>query len=147
MERLQRLDYIDLIYQLEPLAYRFEVKPQEFWNSTYREMKLYVESRSSQFDLGMKQFIMLAENLGNKLIKAGMTSKKPENTNMIKDIYGDLFEEELRQQDALHPKASEGQDLVNLMEELGKYEKERLKELKKTNKKKKRKESQSKKRW
>ena len=54
MERVQRLDYIDLIYDLEPLAYRFGVKPSEFWDSTYREMKLYVESRSAQYDLEAK---------------------------------------------------------------------------------------------
>lgn len=128
MERIQRLDYIDLIYDLEPLAYRFGVKPNEFWDSTYREMKLYVESRSTQYDLETKNNIMLANNLGNKLISAGMTSKKPKNIDLIKEIYSDFFKEELARYNALHPKASEGEDLTNLMLEL-------TEELRKTNNK------------
>lgn len=94
-------------------------------------MKLYVESRSTQFDLQSKQLILLAENLGNKLIKAGLTSKKPENVNLIKEIYGDLFEEELRIQNALNRKASEGEELITLMKQLDEYEKERLSTIKK----------------
>lgn len=108
-----------MIYELEPLAYRFGIKPQEFWNSTYREIKLYVESQSSQLELNIKNNIMLAENLGNKIISASMTAKKPKNINLIKDVYCDLFEEELRIQDALHPKPKEGEELLQFMYELG----------------------------
>lgn len=107
-----------MIYELEPLAYRFGIKPQEFWNSTYRDMKLYVESQSSQLELNIKNSIMLAENLGNKIISASMTAKKPKNINLIKEIYSDLFEEELRIQEALHPKPREGEELLQFMYEL-----------------------------
>ncbi len=62
---------------------------------------------------------MLAENLGNKLIACGITAKKPKNTNLIKEVYKDLFKEELEKQDIYERKASTGEDLINLMQELG----------------------------
>lgn len=94
------------------------MKPHEFWDSTYREAKLYVESRSLQLEQEYKNDIQLVENLGNKLIGAGMTSKNPKNTNLIKEVYKDLFKKELARQSAFERKASEGEDLVNLMLEL-----------------------------
>ena len=71
---------------------------------------------------------MLANNLGNKLISAGMTSKKPKNIDLIKEIYNDFFKEELAKYNALHPKAREGEELTNFMLELSD-------ELKRTNNK------------
>lgn len=61
---------------------------------------------------------MLTENLGNKLIASGMTAKKPKNINLIKDIYSELFKEELKRQEIYNRKASEGEDLINLMLDL-----------------------------
>jgi len=94
------------------------MKPHEFWDSTYREAKLYVESRSLQLEHELKDNIQLIENFGNKLISAGMTSKNPKNINLIKEVYKDLFKEELARQSAYERKASEGEDLINLMYEL-----------------------------
>lgn len=94
------------------------MKPHEFWDSTYRECKLYVESRSLQIEFDIKQNIKLAESLGNKLISAGMTAKNPKNTNLIKDIYPELFKQELEEINVYTRKASEGEELVNLMLEL-----------------------------
>ncbi|MCI9434781.1 MAG: hypothetical protein HFI86_05895 [Bacilli bacterium] len=94
------------------------MKPHEFWDSTYREVALYVESRSFQYEQEEKSQILLAENLGNKLIGSGMTAKKPKNINLIKDIYPEFFEKELTKQNAFERKASEGEELVNLMLEL-----------------------------
>ena len=94
------------------------MKPHEFWDSTYKEVKLYVESRSLQLRREYKNDIQLVENLGNKLISAGMTSKNPKNINLIKEIYRDLFKEELERQSVFERKASEGEELINLMLEL-----------------------------
>ena len=44
-----------------------------------------------------------------------MTAKNPKNINLVKDIYPDLFKEELARQSVFERKASEGEDLVNLM--------------------------------
>lgn len=94
------------------------MKPHEFWDSTYREAVLYVESRSLQYEQDVKARILLAENLGNKMIGSGMTAKNPKNINLVKDIYHELFKEELARQSVFERKASEGEDLVNLMLEL-----------------------------
>lgn len=94
------------------------MKPHEFWDSTYREVKLYVESRSSQLELELKNNIMLAENLGNKINNASLTSKKPKNINLIKDVYKDIFKDELAKLDIYNRKASEGEELIQLMNEL-----------------------------
>lgn len=94
------------------------MKPHEFWDSTYREVALYVESCSLQYEQEVKTRIQLAENLGNKLISSGMTAKNPKNVNLVKEIYKDLFKEELAEMSAFEHKASEGEELVNLMLEL-----------------------------
>lgn len=95
------------------------MKPHEFWDCTYREARLFVESRSHEIELEMKNSIMLAENLGNKIISASLVNKKPKNINLIKEIYSDLFKEELSKHDALHHKAREGEELLQFMYELG----------------------------
>lgn len=94
------------------------MKPHEFWDSIYREVALFVESRSLQYEQEIKSRILLAENLGNKMISSGMTAKNPKNVNLIKEIYPDLFKEELARQSVFERKASEGEELVNLMLEL-----------------------------
>ena len=94
------------------------MKPHEFWDSTYEEAKLYVESRSFQCEFEIKQQVQLMNNLGDKLISAGLTSKKPKNIDLIKEIYKDLFKEELEKESIYNRKASEGEELVNLMLEL-----------------------------
>ena len=71
------------------------MKPHEFWDSTYREVALYVESRSLQYEQEVKTRI-----------------------HLVKDIYPELFKEELARHSAFERKASEGEDLVNLMLEL-----------------------------
>lgn len=104
------------------------MKPHEFWDSTYREVALYVESRSFQYEQDVKSQILLAENLGNKLIGSGMTAKKPKNINLVKDIYPELFEKELAKQNVFERKASEGEELVNLMLEITEELKQKTKE-------------------
>lgn len=94
------------------------MKPHEFWDSTYEETKLYVESRSFQLEFEIKQQVQLLNNLGNKLISAGMTAKNPKNTDLVRDIYKDLFKEELEKESVYTRKASEGEELINLMLEL-----------------------------
>lgn len=112
------------------------MKPHEFWDSTYREVALYVESRSLQYEQDIKARILLAENLGNKMIGSGMTAKNPKNINLVKDIYPELFKEELARQSVFERKASEGEDLINLMLDISQ-------ELKEQNEKKNDEESQN----
>ena len=57
-----------------------------------------------------------------------MTAKNPKNINLVKDIYPDLFKEELARQSLFERKASEGEDLVNLMLELTEELRQKTKE-------------------
>ncbi len=71
------------------------MKPNEFWNCTYREAKLFCDSNSLQRDLELKDKIILLEQYGNKIISA-FNFKRPKNQSLIKDVFKNLFEEELK---------------------------------------------------
>lgn len=94
------------------------MKPHEFWNSTYREAKQYVDSRSLQEESILKNYILLADNLGDKINLMSMSVENPRPISLLKDRYKDLFKEELARLDAFHKKASEGEELIQLMNEL-----------------------------
>ena len=70
------------------------MKPNEFWSCTYIEALLYVNSNSLQRENDKKDNIVLLEQYGNKIIEA-FSWKKPKNRSLIKDIFKELFEEEL----------------------------------------------------
>lgn len=95
------------------------MKPHEFWDSTYRDVKLYVESRSSQIEFELKSQIKLADELGDKLNNFSMICKKPKNISLIEDVYKELFEKELIKAGRLKAKARSEDDLKQFMFELG----------------------------
>ena len=66
-----------MVYGLEPLAYYFNIKPQDFWNSRYKEIYLYCEIQFIRIIEDFKQDIILQEAVTDKLIKADSMSKKP----------------------------------------------------------------------
>lgn len=69
---------IDLIYALEPLCYYFNMKPNEFWNSTYREINIYTQSNLCHITDTFKQEIQLQEAVTNKMIQAdAMSNRRP----------------------------------------------------------------------
>ncbi len=69
---------MELIYALEPLCYYFNMKPSEFWNSTYREVNTYSQANLIRNMDNFKQEIRLQEAVTNKLILAdAMSNKKP----------------------------------------------------------------------
>lgn len=70
------------------------MKPDEFWNSTYRDLKVFVEFQNKLEREKTKEQILIAEALGNKLIFA--FTKKPKRFSLIRDAFPDLFEEELK---------------------------------------------------
>ena len=43
--------------------------PSEFWNSTYRELTVFVKTNQEAYKNRNKDFIVLAEGFGNKIIK------------------------------------------------------------------------------
>lgn len=70
------------------------MKPNEFWNCTYRELFLYVKSNSLQREKQYKKEIILTDAFGNKIIKA-FDSKRPKSINLVTDVFSELFKEEL----------------------------------------------------
>ena len=87
------------------------MKPQEFWDSTYREINIYAQSQLSRNLDDFKQEINLQEKVSDKLILAdAMSNKRPKVISLFK-----TFEK-------LFPKQEEkfqtAQDITNKMREL-----------------------------
>lgn len=70
------------------------MKPKEFWNSTYREINIYVQTHLIKIVDDLKREINLQEAVTNKLIKADAMSNKKPKIEPIRDSYKDLFKEE-----------------------------------------------------
>lgn len=87
---------IELIYSMERLAYYFDMKPYEFWNSRYLEINVYCQSHLIKIIDGLKREINLQEAVTNKLIRADSMSKNPKII-LIRDNYKELFNEEEQQ--------------------------------------------------
>ena len=81
---------IELLYAIEPLCYYFDMKPREFWNSTYREVNLYLQTHLVKIVDNLKREINLQEAVTNKLIRADSMSKRPKIIP-IRDHYKELF--------------------------------------------------------
>lgn len=69
------------------------MKPSEFWNSTYREINIYIQTHLIKIVDDLKREINLQEAVTNKLIRADSMSKRPKIVS-IRDSYKDLFKEE-----------------------------------------------------
>ncbi len=69
------------------------MKPYEFWNSTYREINIYIQTHLIKIVDNLKREINLQEAVTNKLIRADSMSKRPKIIP-IRDSYKDLFKKE-----------------------------------------------------
>ena len=81
---------------MERLAYYFDMKPYEFWNSRYLEINVYCQSHLIKIIDDLKREINLQEAVTNKLIRADSMSKNPKII-LIRDNYKELFNEEKQQ--------------------------------------------------
>lgn len=79
-----------MVYALEPLAYYFNIKPQDFWNSRYKEIYLYCEIQFIRTIEDFKQEITLQEAVTDKLIQADSMSKKPKIVP-LKKMFKEIF--------------------------------------------------------
>lgn len=80
----------EIIYALEALAYYFSLKPNEFWNMTYKEINLFCKMNMIKMQDNFKQQIILEEAVTNKLIQADSMSKKPKIVPLQK-TFKELF--------------------------------------------------------
>lgn len=105
---------MELIYAIEPLAYYFDLKPQEFWNSRYMEINIYCQTHLVKAIDDLKREINLQEAVTNKLIRADSMSRNPKIVP-IRDSYKELFKEEQQTQSP--------EDIARRMREIMKTEK------------------------
>lgn len=67
------------------------MKPEEFWNSTYREINVFTQVRLVRIMDELRQEIKVQEEVTNKLIMAdAMSNRKPKITSLLK-IFEKLF--------------------------------------------------------
>lgn len=82
---------------MAPLAYYFDMKPHEFWNSRYSEINIYCQTHLVKIMDDLKREINLQEAVTNKLIKADSMSKNPKIIP-IRDSFEELFKTEEKEQ-------------------------------------------------
>ncbi len=88
---------IELIYSIEPLAYYFDMKPNEFWNSRYSEINVYCQTHLMKIIDDLKREINLQEAVTNKLI-AGDCMNQNAKVILIRENYKELFDEKGKEQ-------------------------------------------------
>lgn len=74
------------------------MKPNEFWNSTYREINLYTQSNLSHSMDNFRQEIRLQEAVTNKLIMADAMSNKRPKIIPLQKTFENLFPEKEEKQ-------------------------------------------------
>ena len=82
---------------MEQLAYYFDMKPHEFWNSRYSEINIYCQTHLVKTIDELKCDINLQEAVTDKLIRADSMSKNPKII-LIRDNYKECFEIEEKEQ-------------------------------------------------
>ena len=78
---------------MEPLCYYFSMKPNEFWNSTYREINTYTQVNLCHIIDNFKQEIQLQEAITNKLIMADAMSNRNPKIIPLQKTFERLFQE------------------------------------------------------
>jgi hypothetical protein len=80
-----------MVYCLEPLAYYFGMKPNEFWNERYKDVFLYCKVNLIKLQDSFKQQISLQEAVTDKLIQADSMLFKNPKIIPIRKMFSDLF--------------------------------------------------------
>lgn len=80
-----------MVYELEKISYYFSVKPNEFWNSTYREINIYIQMQISRKIDELRQNIIVYDASTDKLIMANAMSIKNPKIISLKKTFEKLF--------------------------------------------------------
>lgn len=72
--------------------------PQEFWNSTYRQINLFTQSNLAKNMDDFRREINLQEAVTNKLIMADAMSTSKPKIKLIRDAFPDVFPKEEKQE-------------------------------------------------
>ena len=80
------------MYGYEPLAYYYGMKPQEFWDCSYREVIVYCEANCARTMENFKTNVIIQEATTDKLIRAdGMNMGKKAKVIPLKKMFKELF--------------------------------------------------------
>lgn len=74
------------------------MRPYEFWNSTYREINIYIQSNLAHNMDIFRQEIRLQEVVTNKIIMADAMSNKKPKIIQLEKIFANLFPEKEQKQ-------------------------------------------------
>ena len=85
---------------MEPLAYYFDMKPHEFWNSEYSKINVYCQTHLIKIIDDLKCEINLQEAVTNKLI-SGDCMNQNAKIIYIKDNYKKLFDKKEEKEQTL----------------------------------------------
>ncbi len=67
------------------------MKPEEFWNSTYREINIFTQVRLTKIMDELRQEIQIQEEVTNKLIMAdAMSNRRPKIISLL-TIFQKIF--------------------------------------------------------
>lgn len=72
--------------------------PQEFWNSTYRQINLFTQAQLTKVMDDFRREINLQEAVTDKLIMADAMSTSRPKIKPIKDAFPDIFPKEEKQE-------------------------------------------------
>lgn len=79
---------------MEPLAYYFGIKPDEFWNGEYSQINLYLQVNVVKMLDDFKSQIMLQEAVTDKMIRADALGNRRPKVISLKKIFANLYPKE-----------------------------------------------------
>lgn len=80
-----------MIYAISKLAFYFELKPNEFWSMTYKEVTTYCNCRLAYNSDRLREQIVLQDAVSNKIIQSNpLLYKRPKAESLLK-VFKNLF--------------------------------------------------------
>lgn len=76
---------------MELLCYYYGMKPYEFWNCTFREVKMYAQANSSRDLDDFKKRITIQEETSSKLLVGSPLSNKNPKFISLYDTFKNIF--------------------------------------------------------
>lgn len=92
------------------------MKPNEFWNSTYREINIYTQANLCRIVDDFRQDIKLQEAVTDKLIMADAMSNKRPKILPLQKTFKHIFQEK-------EEKAQSPEEIVKIMRKIMQSEK------------------------
>lgn len=83
-----------MIYATSELAYYCGLKPNEFWNMTYKEVMIYCKSRLAYINDRLKENIIIEDASTDKMLSADPLLNKYPKINSLTKIFSKLFKKD-----------------------------------------------------